>query len=128
MKRLYVSYSYENSNFYYLLKSQVQEIGLEIVCADIEPVNSTNEKIIKKMLIKEINKASMVLTFIPSYSNWVEWELRTARELGIPILGVSVGGNEKKAPKIISDLEITIIDWTFDSLVSALKSEGNCLY
>jgi len=88
-----------------------------------EPINSENAAYIKSRLKKKIGVSNIVLGIAgmyASYSDWMEWELDKALELGVPIVGVAPWGQERVS-KTVSDRAKEVVRWNTESIVDAIK-------
>lgn len=121
MKRLFLSYSYENQHFAHLLKAQlISEQDLQII--EFDPVASNSENYIKRVITDKIKEASMIIALLPANSRWVDWELSTAKKSGVPILGVLINTAKENIGTLSNRLGIPVINWSFESLVDVLKN------
>lgn len=55
-----------------------------------------------------------------SYSDWIDYEIRTAAAMGKPILAVKPWGNER-LPQIVQDSATLTVGWNSDSVVKGIK-------
>ena len=55
-----------------------------------------------------------------SHSEWMQWELDKALELGIPIVGVAPWGQERVS-QIVSSRAKEIVRWNTEPIVNAIK-------
>ncbi|MDR2065782.1 MAG: TIR domain-containing protein [Prevotellaceae bacterium] len=88
-----------------------------------EPINSENAYYIKQWLKQKIEKSNIVLGIAgmyASYSDWMEWELDKAIELGIPIVGVIPRGQERISITVSSRSKEDV-RWNTESIVEAIR-------
>lgn len=88
-----------------------------------EPINSENATYIKQRLKQKIEKSNIVLAIAglyASYSDWIEWELDKAIELGVPIVGVIPRGQERIS-KTVSSRSKEDVHWNTESIVEAIR-------
>lgn len=122
MKKLYVSYSYENQHIAHLLKAQlISEQDLQII--EFDAIASNSEHYTKRVIADKLKGASMIIALLPANSRWVDWELSTAKKSRIPILGVLIDSTKEDRGTLSNRLDIPVIDWTFESLVEVLKKK-----
>ncbi len=87
-------------------------------------VNSENTSYIKQRLKQKITDSDIVLAIAGIYathSDWIGWELETAKALGIPIVGVIPRG-QRKISSVVSLYAITHVRWNTESIVDAIRT------
>lgn len=92
-----------------------------------QPINSFNTNYIKRKLREKIQGADVVIGMAgmyASYSDWMKWELDTARDNGIPIIGVIPRGATRLS-KIVTDRSIYDVGWNTESIVAAIRMYSN---
>jgi len=97
-------------------------VEFEEVSAE-EPINSENAAYIKKRLKQKISNSNIVLGIAgmyASYSEWMDWELNTAVELDIPIVGIIPSGQERISTTISSRSKEDVC-WNTESIVVAIR-------
>lgn len=55
-----------------------------------------------------------------SYSEWIDYEIDTAKELGKPIIGVKPWGQERIPVKVQNDCTV-LVGWNSNSVVQAVR-------
>ena len=90
--------------------------------------NATNEQYIKYELIKpQMNWAGTVVVLIgkdTAKSDYVNWEIKTAAEMGKRIVGVFLrGAKEEDVPTELNEYGNTLIGWNGDKIVRAINGE-----
>ncbi len=88
-----------------------------------EPINSVNAIYIKQRLKEKIEKSNIILGIAgiyASYSDWMAWELDTATELNIPIVGVIPRGQERIS-STVSSRSKEDVRWNTESIVEAIR-------
>lgn len=88
-----------------------------------EPINSENSAYIKRRLKEKISNSDIVLGIAgmyASYSDWMEWELDTALEKKVPIVGVIPWGQERIS-KVVTDRSVEDVHWNTESIVEAIR-------
>jgi hypothetical protein len=124
---IFISHSWKYPNDLENLRTLLRERGyfnveFEEASAD-EPINSTNAYYIKRRLTEKISNSNIVLGIAgmyASYSDWMEWELDKAIELGVPIVGVIPRGQERIS-KTVSDRSKEDVRWNTESIVAAIR-------
>lgn len=125
--RIFISHSWKYPNDLENLKNLLRERGyfnveFEEASAE-EPINSANAYYIKKRLIKKITNSNIVLGIAgmyASYSDWMEWELDKAIELGVPIVGAIPRGQERIS-QTVSSRSKEDVRWNTESIVAAIR-------
>lgn len=90
------------------------------------PINSENAPYVKAVLKEKILKADIVLALAAiyaSHSDWMIWELETAKANNIPIVGVIPRGQERISAEVYNR-SIVDVNWNTESIVDAIRSYG----
>lgn len=88
-----------------------------------EPINSENSAYIRRRLKEKISNSDIVLGIAgmyASYSDWMKWELDTAIEKGVPIIGVIPRGQERVS-SVVSSRAKEVVRWNTESIVEAIR-------
>lgn len=125
--KIYIAHSWDHMNDLRSLRSHLENRGyfnveFEEVTPD-EAINSSNEAYVKSRLRYKIKNSDVVLGLAgvyASYSEWIRWELDTANELEIPVIGVIPWGNDRVS-SIVSARSKKDVRWNTDSIVSAIR-------
>jgi len=128
---IFISHSWKYPNDLENLRNLLKERGyfnveFEEASAD-EPINSANAYYIKKRLTEKITNSNIVLGIAgmyASYSDWMEWELDKAIELGVPIVGVIPRGQERIS-QTVSSRSKQDVRWNTESIVAAIRFWAN---
>lgn len=120
------SYSSDLTDLQNLLNSRgyfnVEFIGTSFDAS----VNSTNAPYIKARLKSKILSSDVVLALAglyASHSDWMPWELDTAKSLGIPIIGVIPRGQERISQEVYSR-SVVDVKWSTESIVDAIRNHA----
>ena len=92
-----------------------------------EPINSENATYIKQRLKQKIKNSDIVLgiaAIYASYSEWMTWELDTAVNNDIPIVGVIPRGQERISQVVASRSKVNI-KWNTESIIAAIRGWAN---
>ncbi|WP_295712315.1 TIR domain-containing protein [Mucilaginibacter sp.] len=87
------------------------------------PINSTNATYIKQALKTKILNSHIVLAIAGVYathSSWMNYELQTAYEYKIPIIGVAPHGQERVSA-IVQSFARQTVRWNTESIVQAIR-------
>lgn len=90
------------------------------------PINSTNATYIKAKLRAKISTSDVVLALAgiyASHSDWMPWELDTAKSLDIPIIGVIPRGQERISQEVYSR-SVVDVKWSTESIVEAIRNHA----
>ena len=88
-----------------------------------DPINSSNAYYIKSRIKNNLSEADVVIGLAglyATYSEWMRWELETARDLEKPILGVIPRG-QINVSRIVQNLADEIVRWNTESIVDAIR-------
>ena len=127
---VFVSHSWDHSDDLINLHNLLNKRGYfyhdsQEVTKD-NPINSKNEIYIKRRLRELIRNSNILLALAgiyASHSEWMSWEIETAKELGIPIVGIIPRGQERIS-KVVSDNSIEDIHWNAESIIQAIRNHA----
>lgn len=91
------------------------------------PINSENATYIRQRLRQKIANSNIVLGIAgmyASHSEWMQWELDKAIELGVPIVGVVPRGAERVSA-VVSSRAKQVVRWNTESIVEAIRTWAN---
>ncbi|WP_265822651.1 TIR domain-containing protein [Geovibrio ferrireducens] len=91
-----------------------------------EPINSVNTEYIKRVLRLKIAESNIILGIAgmyASHSTWMDWELQTAVNHNIPIVGVIPRGQEKIS-LVVSSRSKENVYWNTESIVAAIRKHA----
>lgn len=89
-----------------------------------DPINSENTAYVKRRLKQKIQNSDIVLGIAGVYalaSDWIEWELDTAIDNDIPIIGVIPRG-QTRISQIVSSRSKVDVNWNTESIVEAIRN------
>ncbi len=116
-RRIYISFHVEDLSQVRGFKLMAHAPNLEIDFHDgslREVINSARGSYIKQEIRSIIQKASVVVCLIgngTAWRDWVEWELKTAFELGKGICGIRLKDSRGRAPQLLRDINAPIASW-----------------
>lgn len=87
------------------------------------PIDAKSKTELMDKLEKRISCCSCVIILsgmYVSYSDWINFEIDTAMEMGKPIIGVEPWGNERVPQKVATCADI-IVGWNSSSVVNAVR-------
>ncbi|MEH0832395.1 TIR domain-containing protein [Pectobacterium cacticida] len=121
---VFVSHSWDYDKQLKNMKSLIEKkdtITIEYSEVTVDkPINSEDTAYIRRVLKNKIINSDVFLVMAgmyTSYSDWMQWEIDTAKENGIPIIAVKPRGAER-IPVIIQDNADIIVGWNSDSIVN----------
>lgn len=87
------------------------------------PINSGYASVIKTQITRRLEDSDIVLAIAgvyASYSDWMQWEMDKAKELGLNIVGVIPRGQERISTQVYSR-SIVYVRWNTESIVDAIR-------
>ncbi|WP_277014962.1 TIR domain-containing protein [Flavobacterium lindanitolerans] len=128
--KIFISHSWSHSSALTDLRDLLNSRGyfnVEFTEASKDvPINSTNAAYIKDRLRAKISSSDVVLALAgiyASHSEWMAWELDTAKALGIPIVGIIPRGQERISQEVYSRSVIDV-RWNTESIVDAIRTHS----
>ncbi len=89
-----------------------------------EPINSSNANYIKQRLRTKILGSNALLGLAgiyASHSEWMNWELETAYNNNIPIIGV-IARDQERISSVVNNYSITNVRWNTERIVEAIRN------
>lgn len=125
---IFISHAWDHSDDLQSLHNLLQKRGY-FVYASHEvpkhaPINSQNGAYIKQKLRERIKNSNIMLALAgiyASHSEWMKWEIETAKELEIPIVGIIPRGQERVSQIVFSN-SIADVRWNTESIVTAIRT------
>lgn len=125
---LFISHSWDHDDVLQELKSLLNSRGyFPAEYTQIEkdcPINSERAAVIKANITKRLEQSDVVLAIagiFASHSDWMQWEMDKAKELGLKVIGVIPRGQERISQEVYSR-SVTDVRWNADSIVEAIRS------
>lgn len=87
------------------------------------PINSEYATVIKAQITRRLDDSDIVLAIAgvyASYSDWMQWEMDRAKELGLNVIGVIPRGQERISSQVYSR-SVEDVRWNADSIVAAIR-------
>jgi hypothetical protein len=116
-RRIYLSFRVEDLPQVkgFRLMAKAPNLDIEFLDGSLrEVINSERGSYIKQQIREIINKSSVVVCLIgdgTAWGDWVEWELRTAYELGKGICGIRLKDSRGRAPQLLKDIAAPVASW-----------------
>lgn len=89
-----------------------------------KPLHVHSKRELKEKIRKRISLCSCVIILsgmYVSYSEWIDYEIDTAIELGKPIIGIKPRGQERTPLKVSNNAKV-MVGWNSISVVEAVRS------
>ena len=87
------------------------------------PINSCNIEYMKRRIRERILNSDVVIGMAGGYashSEWMKWELETAKSMGKPVLGVVPWG-QLNVSQVVRNNAKDIVRWNTESIVEAIR-------
>ena len=127
---IFISHSWDHSDdleaLHKLLNDRKYFCYESMEATKFEPIDSENAKYIKSVLKRRIEDSNMVLALAgiyASHSDWMKWEIETAKSLGIPIVGVIPRG-QQRISQVVFVNSIADVRWSTESIVQAIRDHA----
>ena len=124
---VYISHSWDHVDDLKNLRSLLRERGyFHVEFNEVSPderIKSENPAYIRRRLKEKIANSDIVLGIAgvyASHSDWMEWELDTALEENVPIVGVIPRGQERIS-KSVTDRSVEDVHWNTESIVKVIR-------
>ena len=129
MKKIYVSYDYDNDKHFKNLltawsaNSMFEKFEFIDVSADIS-INSNDPTVIKRVISAKINTSSHFLVIVGSKthkSSWVEWEIDKAVDLEKRIIAVKTDRFNQSPDVLLGVGASWAMSFTYEEIIKAIK-------
>ena len=124
---LFVSHSWDHDDTLQSLKNLLNSRGyFPAVYTQIEkdcPINSEKAAVVKANITKRLQDSDVVLAIagvFASHSDWMQWEMDKAKELGLNVIGVIPWGQQHISTEVYSR-SVKDVRWNADSIVDAIR-------
>ncbi|HWG89358.1 MAG TPA: TIR domain-containing protein [Candidatus Thermoplasmatota archaeon] len=125
--RIFVSHAWGHNAHYYRLLNLLNQRGYfryyDHSVPEHDPFEWTNSAKVAALLKEQIRTAQVVLVVAgvhASYRDWMQKELRMARSLNKPIIGVRPRGAERTST-VAETYADEVVNWNADSIVNAIR-------
>lgn len=124
---LFISHSWDHDDILQNLKNLLDSRGyFPAEYTQIEkdcPINSEQARVVKANITKRLEQSDVVLAIagiFASHSDWMQWEMDKAKELGLNVIGVVPRGQEHISQEVYKRSVIDV-RWNADSIVGAIR-------
>jgi len=125
--RLFISHAWKYGDDYDRMVDLLNDASYFSWANYSVPVDKAFEKMTKSQLkdelrdqIRPVNAVLILGGMYVSYSDWIQFEIDFAQEIGKPIIGVKPWG-AKVMPKAVSDAADVIVGWNTSTVVQAIR-------
>lgn len=123
-----ISHSWDYSSDYETIKSWLNSASYfdwtDYSVPLTNPLDVHSKRELKEKLRKRISLCSCVIILsgmYVSYSEWIDYEIDTAIELGKPIIGIKPRGQERIPSKVSNNADV-MVGWNSSSVVDAVRT------
>lgn len=125
--RLFISHAWQyNADYYRLI--QMLDNASNFIYANYsvpehDPVDANNKTKLKEELRQQIRPVEVVIILggmYVAYSEWIQFEINYATELGKSILGIRPWGSQVM-PTAVQDAADEIVGWNTSTIVAAIR-------
>lgn len=125
--QVFISHSWDHNKVLQDLKDLIDGRGyfpaeytqIEKTC----PINSDLAWVIKANITKRLESSDIVLAIagiFASHSEWMQWEMDKAKEIGLKIIGIVPRGQERISQEVLYR-SVVDVRWNADSIVDAIR-------
>lgn len=125
---LFISHSWDHDDVLQNLKNLLNGRGyFPAEYTQIEkdcPINSERAWVVKANITKRLEQSDVVLAIAgiyASHSDWMQWEMDKAKELGLNVIGVVPWGQERISQEVYNR-SVVDVRWNADSIVDAIRT------
>lgn len=126
--KLFISHSWDHDDVLQNLKNLIDSRGyFPATYTQIEkdcPIDSDKAWVIKANITKRLQESDVVLAIAgvyASYSEWMQWEMDKAKDLGLKVIGVIPRGQEHISHEVFNRSAVDV-RWNADSIVDAIRN------
>lgn len=131
IKNIFVSHQHNDADKIEAFKNLIGNHGINMKDSSIYENklknNAKNEQYIKQELIKpQMKWAGTVVVLIgkdTAKSDYVNWEIKTAAEMGKRIIGVYLQGAKEDIPPELKEYGHNLVGWNGEKIVKAIDGE-----
>ncbi len=128
--RLFISHAWSHNAEYYRLQKLLDEAARfkfqNYSVPEHDPIDGSTTTALKNQLLRQIRPVNIVLILAGMYANhsdWIQFEIDSAKNLNKPIIGISPWGQRRK-PLIVQDSVNEMVNWNTNSIVRAIRKRA----
>jgi len=121
--RVFISHAWAYNDEYYRLVNMLDSEPLFHWQNYSVPVHDPEHGGLMQALYDQIKPVSIVIILggmYVAYSDWIQREIKMAREMGKPIIGIYPWGSQR-IPQAVQDVADEIVGWNTQSIVDAIR-------
>ena len=125
--RIFISHAWRYNADYYRLINRLDEapnfLYSNYSVPEHDPVDAGNSSKLREELRQQIRPVEVVIILsgmYVAYSDWIQFEIDFAQDLGKPILGIRPWGAQVM-PQAVQDAADEIVGWNAPTIVSAIR-------
>jgi len=107
------------------LMAQNPKVEIEFYESSLKvPINSEDGTYLRQVLRQKIGRASVLVCLIgnaTASSEWVEWEILAAEELGKGLCGVRLKESHGRTPPALRAVNAPVAEWDMGQIVAAIE-------
>lgn len=100
-------------------------VGLDFYDGSVRAtIGSEDSGYVRQVIREKIRTCSVAVCLIgngTAWRDWVDWELRTALEMGKGICGIRLKGSRGRAPDILRERRAPVARWDLNEMVAAIE-------
>lgn len=88
------------------------------------PVDSERDRYVRQVIRQRISRVSVAVCLIgngTAWRDWVDWELRTAFQLGKGICGVRLKDSRGRTPPLLAEVGAPVARWDTTEITAAIE-------
>jgi MTH538 TIR-like domain (DUF1863) len=127
VRKLFLSFHYEDRSQVNGFRLMAHNPNLPIDFADVSvraAINSEESAYLKRAISEKINRCSVLVCLIgngTAWREWVDWELKTALDLGKGICGVRLKDSRGRTPGLLGQIDAPVVGWDQREIVAAIE-------
>lgn len=122
-KRIFISFAIEDEKYRNYLVSQAKNERTPFTFIDMSVKNPWDEKVWQRKCRTKIKSCDGVIILLSKniwHSSGARWEIKCAKEEGLPVIGMHIKKNNRGAiPPELRDNKV--ITWSWDNLANAIN-------
>ena len=126
--RIFISHAWQYNADYYRLIGRLDKTPnfsyANYSVPEHDPVDAGNKNRLAEELRQQIRPVEIVIILsgmYVAYSDWIQFEIDYAKDLGKPILAIKPWGAER-IPKAVQDAADRIVGWNTPTIVQAIRA------
>ena len=125
--RIFISHAWRYNADYYKLINRLDMtpnfLYANYSVPEHDPVDANNNSKLAEELRQQIRPVKVVIILggmYVAYSNWIQFEINFAQDLGKPVLGVRPWGTQRM-PQAVQNAANEVVGWNTPTIVDAIR-------